>query len=55
MLKDEAIDAVVVHELSHIVYPNHSKDFYKLIEKYMPNYKELDKYLKEKSKMVINL
>lgn len=55
MLKKEAIDAVIVHELSHIVYPNHSKDFYSLVEEYIPNYKELDKYLKEKSKQVINL
>ncbi len=39
--KDERfIDYVVVHELAHIVHHNHSKDFYALIEKYMPDYKE---------------
>lgn len=52
MLKDEAIDAVIVHELCHIVHPNHSKEFYALVEKYIPNYKEIDKYLKENSKYV---
>ena len=52
MLKDEAIDAVIVHELCHIVHPNHSKDFYNLIENFIPNYKELDKYLKQMSKYV---
>ncbi len=52
MLKEEAIDAIIVHELSHIVYPNHSKEFYKLIEKYIPNYKQIDKYLKENSKNI---
>lgn len=52
MLKKEAIDAVIVHELCHIVHPNHSKEFYKLVEKYIPNYKELDKYLKECSKEI---
>lgn len=39
--KDERfIDYVVVHEIAHIKYHNHSKDFYKLIEQYMPDYKE---------------
>ena len=52
MLKEEAIDAIIVHELCHIVHPNHSKDFYSLVETYIPNYKEIDKYLKEKSKLI---
>ena len=52
MLKEEAIDAVIVHELCHIVHPNHSKDFYKLVERYIPNYKELDRYLKMNSKYI---
>jgi len=42
----EAIDYVVVHELAHIIYKNHSKDFYKLIEKYLPDYKNREKLLK---------
>lgn len=52
MLKKEAIDAIIVHELCHIVHPNHSKDFYNLVETYIPDYKEIDKYLKENSKLV---
>lgn len=47
MLYPEAArDYVVVHELSHLVYMNHSKDFYRLIERYMPDYKERRKLLK---------
>lgn len=42
----EAVDYVVVHELSHIVYKNHSKEFYKHIEKYMPDYKQRQNILK---------
>lgn len=42
----EAIDYVVVHELAHIVYKNHGKVFYKLIEKYLPDYKKREKLLK---------
>lgn len=41
MDKDERfIDYVVVHELAHIKHHNHSKEFYKLIEQYLPDYKE---------------
>ena len=41
MDKDERfIDYVVVHELAHIRHHNHSKDFYKFIEHFMPDYKE---------------
>ena len=52
MLKSEAIDAVIVHELCHIVHANHSKNFYNLVESFMSNYPELDKYLKNVSGMV---
>lgn len=53
MLDTEKIDAIVVHELSHIVHQNHSKEFYELVEKYIPNYKEIDKWLKENSSKMI--
>ena len=42
----EAVDYVVVHELAHIRHHNHSRKFYKLIESYMPDYKERIKILK---------
>lgn len=41
------LDYVVVHELSHLVYPNHSKDFWTLVGKYYPQYKKARKMLKE--------
>ena len=43
---EEAIEYVVVHELAHIVHKNHSKDFYKLVEQYLPDYKNRKKLLK---------
>lgn len=47
MLKPEAaIDYVVVHELAHLVEMNHSKKFYAVIEKVLPDYKERKKLLK---------
>lgn len=42
----EAIDYVVVHELAHIKHKNHGSKFHKLIEKHLPNEKELIKLLK---------
>lgn len=48
MLYDiKAIEYVVVHELAHIRYKDHGKDFYKLIENYLPDYKERVLLLKE--------
>ena len=34
------IEAVVLHELTHLKYPNHQKEFYDEIAKFMPDYKE---------------
>lgn len=41
------LDYVIVHELSHFIHPNHSKDFWNLVGKYYPGYKECRKMLKE--------
>ena len=43
----EEIDYVIIHELSHLVHFNHSKDFWNVVSKYCPNYKEIRKRLKE--------
>lgn len=43
---DEAIDYVVVHELCHILQHNHSKEFYREIEKILPDYKERERLLR---------
>lgn len=41
----EAIEYVVLHEFAHFIHPNHSKDFYGLVEKLMPDWKERKKML----------
>lgn len=41
------LDYVIVHELSHLVYANHQKDFWSLVFKVIPNYKEIRKEMKE--------
>jgi len=41
-----AVDYVIVHELAHIKHKNHGKQFYALVEKYLPDYRERNKMLK---------
>ena len=43
----EALDYVIVHELSHLIYFNHSSSFWNLVAKYKPDYKRIRKELKE--------
>lgn len=40
------LDYVIIHELSHLVFPNHSKDFWNLVGKYCSNYKEIRKSMR---------
>lgn len=47
MLPHKVIDFVLIHELSHIIEFNHSKQFYKIISLVMPGYKLQQKTLKE--------
>lgn len=44
----EYLNYVIVHELSHFVYFDHSKDFWRIVEKYCPDYKRVRKELKER-------
>lgn len=40
------IQYVVLHEICHLKYMNHSGEFWNMVEKYMKNYKEIRKKLK---------
>ena len=43
----EKIDYVIVHELSHIIHFDHSKEFWNLVSKYCPNYKAIRKEMRD--------
>ena len=43
----EIIETVVIHELAHEFERNHSKNFYNIVYKYCPQYKELQRKLKK--------
>lgn len=51
----EVLDYVVVHELCHRKQMNHSKAFWLEVEKVLPNYKEVRKWLKEEGGQMITL
>ena len=41
------IDYVIIHELSHIIHFDHSKNFWNLVSKYCKDYKKIRKEMKE--------
>lgn len=43
----KCLDYVIVHELSHLLEFNHSANFWRVVEKYYPNYKQIRKILKD--------
>lgn len=40
------IDYVIVHELSHLIHANHSKDFWNVVGEVIPNYKAIRKEMR---------
>ena len=45
----KVIDYVLIHELAHLVYHDHSPRYWKLVERVMPDYGTAEKHLKEYS------
>ena len=41
------LDYVIVHELSHLIHANHSREFWALVEENMPQYKKYRKEMKD--------
>ena len=50
MAPPRVLDYVVVHELCHLTHMNHSKDFWNMVERILPDYKESKNWLKEHGK-----
>jgi predicted metal-dependent hydrolase len=46
LFPEAAREYVVVHELAHLFEMNHSRRFYDIVARYMPDYKERNKLLK---------
>lgn len=41
----EIMDYIIIHELAHLKEPNHSKNFWRLVESAVPDYKERRRWL----------
>ena len=41
------IDYVIIHELAHTIYKNHSSNFWRTVESMMPSFKEAKTWLKD--------
>ena len=41
------LDYVIIHEMSHLIYGDHSASFWKLVEENMPHYKKFREEMKE--------
>lgn len=48
MAPQDVVDYVVVHELAHTLQKNHSQKFWNEVKAMMPDYKQKEKWLKEK-------
>lgn len=46
MATDAVVDYVVIHELCHILHHNHSPQFWKTVEFYLPTYRDCKNWLK---------
>ena len=44
---EEVQDYVILHELAHLVELNHSDQFWALVERYMPDYQDKERWLKD--------
>ncbi|GAA7256642.1 M48 family metallopeptidase [Helicobacter pylori] len=44
----EAIDYVIIHELAHTIHKNHSKNFWRCVKTFCPNYRALRERLKQR-------
>ena len=49
----EVLDSVIVHELCHLKYMDHSEKFYAEVQKYCPDYRRCNSGLKKNGKVLM--
>ena len=53
MLPTEIINYIIIHELCHVIEPNHSKNFWDLVRKFDPEFERKKKWLKTNGSYII--
>ena len=51
-LSSSLVEYVVIHELAHIEHKNHSKEFWKLVQKYLNDYKIKEEKIRVFEKLI---
>lgn len=55
LMPNRVIDYIIIHELCHLKIMNHSNEFWMLVKKYIPNYKECNIWLNENGRSIISI
>ena len=55
LMPDEVIDYIIVHELCHLKEMNHSKSFWREVERIIPDYNRWQNWLKENGSQIMKL
>lgn len=53
MAPEEVLEYVVVHELAHLIEKNHTDKYWRVVQEYMPDYKEYADWLEENSPKLV--
>ncbi|MPM66824.1 hypothetical protein SDC9_113736 [bioreactor metagenome] len=53
MAPPEVINYLVIHELAHLIVPNHSEKFWKVVEKYCHNFKSSRNWLRVNGQLLM--
>lgn len=53
MAPEEVLDYLVVHELCHLKYMDHSKEFWLLVASILPNYREQERWIEENQRRIL--
>ena len=53
MLPTDIINYIIIHELCHVIEPNHSKKFWNLVRKFDPKFERKKKWLKTNGSYII--
>ena len=52
MVPPTVLEYVVIHELAHMIEPNHSADFWSVVAQYYPAYKEARSWLRRNASLL---
>lgn len=55
MMPISVFDYIIVHELCHLIYPNHSKKFWQTVATIIPNFKRYRDWLRKNSPYMLEL